>query len=110
VEAVPLPVAPAQVVTLDPVEPDGVRETYSVPTLDGNVRVFTENLRYSWFATAGDFSDELTGGPTDIFGNEPLLRTKWTAPAEVGPVRLWLVVRDERGGTYWTERSFIVQN
>jgi hypothetical protein len=110
VEAVPLGVAPAQVVTLEPVEPAGVHETYSVPTLDGNVRVFTENLRYSWFATAGEFSDEQTGGPTDIFGNQPLLRTRWTAPTESGAVRLWLVQRDERGGTYWTERTFIVQN
>jgi hypothetical protein len=106
----PHPIAPGQEVTLDPVEPEGVRETYSVPTLDGNVRTFTENMRYSWFATAGDFTDEQTGGPVDVFGNQPLLRTRFTAPAQPGMVRLWLVQRDERGGTDWTKRSFIVQN
>ncbi len=106
----PLVVHPGQVVTLLPIEPDGVRETYVVPTLDGGTRTLTENLRYSWFATAGSFSDEHTGGPTDVFGNIPLLRTLWTAPGTVGPVRLWLVQRDERGGTYWTKRAFMVQN
>lgn len=107
---VPHPLAPGQEVTLDPVAASGVQETYSVPTLDGNVRTFTENLRYSWYATAGDFSDDQTGGPVDVFGNQPLLRTRWTAPHQTGTVRLWLVQRDERGGTYWTERAFIVQN
>jgi hypothetical protein len=87
-----------------------VRETYSVPTLDGSVRTFTENLRYSWLATAGSFSDEHTGGPVDAFGNHPLLRTRWTAPPAAGPVELWVVVRDERGGTYWTKRTFMVHN
>jgi hypothetical protein len=106
----PLSVAVGQQVTIEPVEPDGVRETYIVPTLDGSVRMFTENLRYFWFATDGSFSDERTGGPTDVFGNQPLLRTKWTAPGAPGQVRLWIVQRDERGGTYWTKRGFLVHN
>jgi hypothetical protein len=105
----PLAVAPHQELLLLPIEPDGVRETYVVPTLDGGERTFTENLRYSWFAEDGDFSDERTGGPVDIFGNHPLLRTRWTAPPRAGPVRLWVVQRDERGGTSWTERSIVVQ-
>ena len=106
----PLAVAAREVILLEPVEPDGVRETYSVPTLDGNVRTFTENMRYSWLATDGSFSDEHTGGPDDIFGNRPLLRTRWTAPGREGTVWLWMVQRDERGGTYWTNRQFIVHN
>jgi hypothetical protein len=108
--AAPLAVTVGQQVTLEPVEPDGARETYVVPTLDGGERMFTENLRYSWLATAGSFSDEQTGGPVDVFGNKPLLRTKWAAPRTPGMVRLWIVQRDERGGTYWTERAFMVHN
>lgn len=112
-EAVPwlgeLVVAPSEELVLEPVEPMGVREPYVVPTLDGGERMFTENLRYAWLATMGNFSDEETGGAIDLFGNIPLLRTRWTAPAEPGTVRLWIVQRDERGGTYWTERRILVQ-
>jgi hypothetical protein len=106
----PLSVAAGQRVTLEPKEPDGVRETYATPTLDGGERTFTENMRYSWLATAGSFSDEHTGGPVDAFGNQPLLRTHFTAPPEPGPVKIWVVQRDERGGTYWTERVVMVHN
>ncbi len=106
-----LSVAVGQKVTFEPVEPDGARETYAVPTLDGGERVFTESLRYSWLATGGSFSDEHTGGPVDLFGNHPLLRTKWTAAGLTGTVvDLWVVQRDERGGTYWTKRSIMVHN
>jgi hypothetical protein len=108
VDSVPS-VAAQQQITLEPVEPVGARETYAVPTLDGGERVFTENLRYSWLATSGSFSQEHTGGPVDVFGNHPLLRTKWT-PGLPGIVFIWVVQRDERGGTYWTKRSVMVHN
>jgi hypothetical protein len=107
---VPLSARVGQELLLQPVEPEGAREVYSVPTLDGGERTFTENLRYSWFATKGSFSDEHTGGAIDIFGNRPLLRTRWTAPPLAGPVQLWMVQRDERGGIYWTNRAIIVHN
>jgi hypothetical protein len=103
--------------TLLPIEPAGVRETYVVPTFDGGSRTFTENMRYNWYATAGEYSPETSGGAIDTFGNDPPLKTTWTAPvgdelAAVpgGVVRFWLVMRDERGGTYWTERCFVVHN
>lgn len=105
---VPLRVAPRAEVRLLPVEPAGVREAYQLPTLDGGERSFTENLRYSWLATAGELSDEETGGAVDLFGNVPLLETRWKAPEKEGPVTLWVVQRDERGGTYWMQRSILV--
>ncbi len=105
----PLVVAPGVVVEIEPVEPDGAREAYVVPTLNGDVRAFTENLRYSWLATAGTFSDERTGGATDAFGNVPLLRTRWRAPGVRGPVTFWAVQRDERGGTFWLQRTIEVR-
>jgi len=110
----PLVVAPDTRVRLEPVEPDGIREDYVLPTFDNDVVMLTENMRYAWFATAGSFSDERTGGPTDPFGNVPPLRSFWTAPAADvaaglpgGLVQLWVVQRDDRGGASWNE--FCVQ-
>jgi hypothetical protein len=101
--AASLEVAPQEDVLLLPVEPDGVRETYVLPTFDGGVRTITENLRYAWLATAGGWSSGASGGPIDAFGNQPKLERTWTAPRAPGDVRLWLVQRDERGGLAWTE-------
>jgi hypothetical protein len=103
-EGAVLTVARREQIEIEPVEPDGVREDYVVPTFDGGSRMFTENMRYSWFATGGDFTDETTGGAMDIFGNRPLLRTRWRAPDAPGTIHMWIVQRDERGGTYFTER------
>jgi hypothetical protein len=115
---VPLEVAPGAELRLEPTEPEGIRETYVLPTLDGGSRSFTENMRYSWFATAGDFTAEQTGGPKDLFGNVPVLFTKWKPPAGErlaelrertgGRVDLWLVQRDERGGNSYLRRCLIV--
>jgi hypothetical protein len=105
---VPLAVAPRAEVILLPVEPDGVRETYVLPTFDGGVRTITENLTYAFFATGGRWSAEQTGGPVDAFGNVPLLDSTWRAPDEPGPVSLWVVQRDERLGQTWTEYCVLV--
>lgn len=107
-QASPLVVAPGTKVRLTPVEPPGVRETYVIPTLDGGYETFTESLTYQWTAAAGKFSDGMTGGPRDTFGNEPPLFTDWTAPKAKdvhGPtdVPIWLVQRDERLGAHWYE-------
>jgi hypothetical protein len=103
------PVTAGVEVRLEPVESEGARETYLLPTLDGGARAITENLRYAWFATGGSFSAESTGGPVDFFGNRPPLHTRWKAPEDQsGTFQLWLVQRDERGGTSWTERCFDV--
>lgn len=104
----PYYVDPGQVVIIDVEEAEGARETYTLPTFDGELRTITENLRYSWYATAGSFSAEVTGGPLDPFGNVPPLYSEWTAPDELGEVRFWLVGRDERGGVTWQERCLVV--
>jgi hypothetical protein len=94
-------VSSGDVVTLFPVEPTmGVREEFIVPTIDGGFEKFTETLSYQWLAAAGSFSDAITGGPPDVFGNQALLGTDWTAP-EVGvdtDVAIWVIQRDERLG------------
>ena len=105
-DIVAFPVAPGETITLEPIEAQGAREDYVVATLDGGTRSFTENLTYSWYSTDGFWSQEVTGGPKDLAGNNPELSSEWTAPEDVdGPrdVSLWLVQRDERGGISWFE-------
>jgi hypothetical protein len=95
--------APGEELHVLPLEPEGVREVYMLPTFDGDVRTITENMRYAWFSTAGSWARGDTGGTIDPFGNVPPLDNTFTAPREPGDVRLWLVMRDERAGTYWRE-------
>lgn len=104
----PLTVAPEQKVRLLPIEPDGVREVYSAPTIDGQTETFTESLTYQWVASAGSFSKGDTGGPHDPFGNPAPLFTDWTAPRAsdlTGPtaISIWIMQRDERYGSAWYE-------
>jgi len=67
---------------------------------DGGV----EALGYSFFATAGSISSlrstdtTATGQPSNTF-------VDWTTPATAQEARLWVVVRDGRGGVGWIARS-----
>src|SRR6185503_12263907 len=76
----PLMVSTQDVVRFTPIEPDGVHEVYVVPTIDGGSQTFTEAISYQWNAGSGSFSNDLTGGPVDVFGNVPPLFTDWTPP------------------------------
>ncbi len=53
----------------------------------------TEDLRFSWFTSAGDLEHAAT------FGNPLDTTNKWKAET---PAKLWVVVRDGRGGVTWT--------
>jgi hypothetical protein len=64
-----------------------------------------ESIRVSWFATAGSFRDAVTGRDESEFASSTT-EDAWTAPSSSGPVRLWLVIRDARGGQSF--RTFIV--
>ncbi len=111
-QVAPLVVAPDTHVRLFPVESEGARETYDVPTLDGKVATFTESLTYQWTASAGRFSSGSTGGTRDRAGNFPELFTHWTAPEDVSSpldVQLWFVQRDERYGLTWYESCVRVE-
>jgi hypothetical protein len=64
-----------------------------------------ESLRLSWFATGGEFEHDVTGrgsGETETFS-----QNGWTAPATPGPVYLWAVLRDDRGGIDFTAQAEI---
>jgi hypothetical protein len=104
----PLEMPPATKLRLLPVEPDGAREVYVVPTLDGKSQTFTESLTYQWVASAGGLSSGSTGGPRDLSGNPAPLFTDYKSPAAEdldGPtdVTVWIIQRDERLGVHTYE-------
>jgi hypothetical protein len=72
------------------------------PTADG-----PEKLGYSFFTTAGSLSS-LRSTDTTATGESADTFVDWTTPAAPGPVTLWIVVRDGRGGTGFLERSVSV--
>lgn len=95
-------------VRITPIETETTRETYVVPTVDGQSQAFTEAPTYQWTAGAGGFSSGMTGGPRDFAGNPAPLFTDWRAPRveDIGEgldVPIWLVQRDERLGATWYE-------
>lgn len=112
-QAEPLIVPMGTRIHLVPVEPEGAREDYVVPTFEGGSRMFTENLRYQWLAGGGDWTRANTGGTRDGAGNFPPLDTEWKPPTQAElddrgltlplDVPLWIIQRDERGGGAWFE-------
>lgn len=66
-------------------------EPYRVLTLQGEVEDRDERAFYSWYADAGEMTEEIT--------KSPLRNNLWRTPGEPGCHRLWLVVRDGHGGT-----------
>jgi hypothetical protein len=58
-----------------------------------------ETMRVTWFATAGSFGEERTGRTSEDLGRES--QNAWTAPLAAGDVVVWVVLRDDRGGTSW---------
>jgi hypothetical protein len=53
-------------------------------------------MRVSWYATGGSFLHDVTGRAAE--DPETYTQNEWTAPAAPGPVYLWAVLRDNRGG------------
>lgn len=107
-QSAPIEMAAGGKARITPIEPEGAREDYVVPTLDGMSRMFTESLTYQWLAGAGNYASGSTGGPRDPFGNPATLFTDWRAPAAKdleGPtdIELWVIQRDERLGAHWYE-------
>ncbi len=58
-----------------------------------------EGISVSWFATGGTFDADATGRA----GSETQTTSDngWRSPAQPGPVDLWVVLRDDRGGVGW---------
>lgn len=67
-----------------------------------------ESMVVTWFATAGSFSERRTGiSETDP--DDASTETVWTSPEQPGEVRLWSVLRDDRGGVGWREVRVVVE-
>ena len=66
-----------------------------------------ESIAVAWYATAGAFDANRTGRDAADFAT--LSDNGWTAPAAAGPVHLWVVLRDIRGGIGWAEYVLDVQ-
>jgi hypothetical protein len=78
-------------------------ESYAVALL-GFTRTTTEVPRVSWYATAGSFSEDRTG----LDKPDTVWRADTHVPAGGGMVDLWVVVREERGGTDFVHRTINV--
>ena len=87
-------VAPEAEVDLTPDENEEAWiEHYPVFDLQGGIIENSESAYYSWFSTAGAFSEEIS--------QRPLRDTVWTAPAEAGTYPIILVIRDGHLGGAW---------
>jgi hypothetical protein len=67
-----------------------------------------EGMRVAWFATAGSFRDARTGREESDAGSS-FSDNEWTAPSQSGEVRLWIVLRDDRGGVAWQSYRLVVE-
>lgn len=65
-----------------------------------------ESIRISWYASAGRFENAVTGRDESEFTISTAFDS-WTAPSKAGTVRLWAVIRDDRGGQ--SVRSFLLE-
>lgn len=92
---VPPTVAPATEVELAVTLGEGTPETYEEASTG---RTYTERLLVNFYADAGELAMR---GPFD----EGTLDTTWQAPAEAGPVTLFVAVRDGRGGVAIERRT-----
>lgn len=83
-------------------------ETYPVlDALDQTLIDHREAMSVAWYATAGALADERSGRAED----DPALAVDntFTAPAAPGPVHLWVVLRDSRGGVDFAGYDLVVR-
>jgi len=87
---------------------DGSDETYVV--FDGDPRttpprMVTEAIRISWYTTAGEFTDDVTG----IAKPDTTLKLDKHQPPSGSTIDLWVVARDDRGGSDVVHRTLLFQ-
>jgi hypothetical protein len=107
--------APGQTLWLEPAGAEA--EPYVTRVIDrftDEVRlqeVASETLTFAFYASAGRFVPAQTSSELS-FGARPTARrpleSRYEAPAAAGDVTVWIVVRDERGGSSFLERRLTV--
>jgi hypothetical protein len=65
-----------------------------------------EALSLAWYATAGTFTSDSTGRASNDYGTTT--DNTWTAPTTAGPVTLWTVLQDDRGGVSWVQFAITI--
>lgn len=91
-------------------DPKGCTGAETYLAVDGPSRTIAtrrEGLKLSWYATFGHFSEENTGRTESEPDGVDTVNT-WTAPSDPGVVKLWTVLRDDRGGVGWSEYALTV--
>lgn len=82
-------------------------ESYSRSAPSGESEVVSERLVWTWFVEGGETEFQRTSLIGGVIPLEEAQRNAWTPPSlEEYPsevARLWVVVRDERGGVGWRE-------
>ncbi len=86
----------------------GSAETYPILTGVNQVSMTTEILTASWYSTQGHFSNPVTGVPKPLTKWEFNKFTSTTIPPSGMVIPLYIVARDERGGTDFTVRNFLL--
>jgi hypothetical protein len=103
-----LVVAAGHRVSLELSWPSEARERF--PVFDVSQRQIVDHLEElvaSWFVTGGTIELDRTGrGEAE---SETTVTNSWTAPDTAGPVHLWVVLRDNRGGNGVAQYLLIVQ-
>ncbi len=81
---------------------------------DGGVEVLRENLTATWFIEGGETEKRRT---SFIAGEKPmadLVTNKWKTPTENefprNDMRVFVVLRDNRGGISWLQRNIVLEN
>jgi hypothetical protein len=67
-----------------------------------------EAMRVSWYATAGSF-DHDRSGRAEQEASLTYSDNGWTAPDQRGTVRVWVVLRDDRGGVGYGSYLIVVK-
>jgi hypothetical protein len=90
----------------------GGAERYAIFDLGSQqTRLSTEALSVSWYATDGAFDGPRTDGLRAVpDSGEPGSENGWTAPRGAARVRLWAVVRDDRGGVAWLSGDVVTED
>lgn len=90
-------IAPGAALTLEATWPAAAAEAYVVyDRAQVAIVPAAETLRVGWFATDGTLAADATGVASG--SSETRTTVRWTAPSTPGPVHLWAVLHDDRGG------------
>jgi len=88
-------------ITLWPETSEQDLEPYWVFTFDGGTLALKEYLSYAYFVTTGRLSSPTTGGePSPFVDLRSNISSRWV-PLTAGQTNVWVVARDDRGGTGW---------